>query len=619
MVLKSEKNQIVSDDEDDNPSSGEQNSDSDCNVVEVELDEEQENNISHQVDAQDFNMNQNYKIDGLNWEDKQNNDVSKFNHNQDSQLNASALNQKQDDEEEEEAKQDFSQEKEGIGINSELKKRFYIGENIDCCDTVNKWLNAEIVSLRHNPNEIRVHYSGWSQKYDEWISVDSSRILKQWHRSNSQVKQIPISVNNRLDVYHEESGQWLEAIVKEIQNEEGTKIKIHYNGYHSKYDEVVNLDDERRVQEVGTHSQAFGAARTQARNPLHFTKRLQEYIIKRERNFMQELHQKKNLCIKVVGTDGNCLFRAVSDQMYGTEEFHKEIRSVCMDYIQIERAFFENYIHEEFEDYINRKRQDGEWGDDIELEALSEIYNRPIEVYAYSSQPMRTFHETNFNNNEPIRLSYHGKCHYNSVKKNGFLNLGYLQISDQGKQEAEALKNSHSRHQRSPESNAEVAEAIQNSRKEFEIIGKRDMERALEESLQLFEESEKANNEQQFVDIAIKSSIDAFMEAEEEKLIIEQVKKETLMHNEQQEKQQTDDINIKYEQTQVKELEDLELQEAIKQSQANAPVAQEDPLLNPTIASVVAMGIPVDLAIQAYTIIGDFPDLIINYIYENYY
>jgi len=40
----------------------------------------------------------------------------------------------------------------------------------------------------------------------------------------------------------------------------------------------------------------------------------------------------------------------------------------------------------------------GEWGDDIELQALSEIYNRPIELFAYNLTPMRTFHETNVYN-----------------------------------------------------------------------------------------------------------------------------------------------------------------------------------------------------------------------------
>lgn len=43
----------------------------------------------------------------------------------------------------------------------------------------------------------------------------------------------------------------------------------------------------------------------------------------------------------------------------------------------------------------------------------------------------------------------------------------------------------------------------------------------MEESLTSFEEGEKNRNEQQVVDIAIKTSIDAFMEDQEDKLIVE--------------------------------------------------------------------------------------------------
>lgn len=114
-----------------------------------------------------------------------------------------------------------------------------------------------------------------------------------------------------------------------------------------------------------------------------------------------------------------------------------------MQYIRRERGFFESYIYGDFEAYIERKSTEGVWGDDIELEAMSEIYNRPIEIYAYSIEPMRTFHETNFQKNEPIRLSYHGMSHYNSVrvKKNGN-NTGYLRAEDYGKIETASLARS---------------------------------------------------------------------------------------------------------------------------------------------------------------------------------
>lgn len=64
---------------------------------------------------------------------------------------------------------------------------------------------------------------------------------------------------------------------------------------------------------------------------------------------------------------------------------------------------------------MENKKKDGVWGDDVEIQALSEIYNRPIEIYVYSCKPIRTFHESSFDGYDPIRLSYHGKSHYNSV------------------------------------------------------------------------------------------------------------------------------------------------------------------------------------------------------------
>ena len=54
----------------------------------------------------------------------------------------------------------------------------------------------------------------------------------------------------------------------------------------------------------------------------------------------------------------------------------------------------------------------------------------------------------------------------------------------------------------------------------------------MEESLTSFEEGEKNRNEQQVVDIAIKTSIDAFMEDQEDKLIVEQLRNETRTNQE---------------------------------------------------------------------------------------
>lgn len=91
-----------------------------------------------------------------------------------------------------------------------------------------------------------------------------------------------------------------------------------------------------------------------------------------------------------------------------------------MQYIALHKDYFSAFIaNEDILEYCHRKAQDRVWGDDIELQALSEIYDRSIEILAYSCESMRTFHESNDDNRlrDPIRLSYHGKNHYNSVVK----------------------------------------------------------------------------------------------------------------------------------------------------------------------------------------------------------
>ena len=52
----------------------------------------------------------------------------------------------------------------------------------------------------------------------------------------------------------------------------------------------------------------------------------------RERRFEKKM-RKKGFIIKKMGEDGACLFRAVSDQVYGDQDMHSVVRKHCMDYI----------------------------------------------------------------------------------------------------------------------------------------------------------------------------------------------------------------------------------------------------------------------------------------------
>lgn len=134
-----------------------------------------------------------------------------------------------------------------------------------------------------------------------------------------------------------------------------------------------------------------------------------------ERWFEDSLKEQKGFIIKKMGEDGACLFRAVADQVYGDQEMHSVIRKSCVDYMAKNADYFSHYVTEDFTTYLNRKRLDNCHGNHVEMQAICELFNRPIEVYQYSIEPINTFSCSYKTEDEPIRISYHRNTHYNSI------------------------------------------------------------------------------------------------------------------------------------------------------------------------------------------------------------
>ena len=47
---------------------------------------------------------------------------------------------------------------------------FYVGEHVDCIDTIKKWCNAEVREIDEVHGKLLVHFTGFAAKYDEWVS-----------------------------------------------------------------------------------------------------------------------------------------------------------------------------------------------------------------------------------------------------------------------------------------------------------------------------------------------------------------------------------------------------------------------------------------------------------------
>jgi len=106
---------------------------------------------------------------------------------------------------------------------------------------------------------------------------------------------------------------------------------------------------------------------------------------KTEQNSKSNLSLQQWRTLKCVG-DGNCLFRAISNQVYGKQSFHPKVRNEIVKYIQSERSHFENDITKEqttFEDYIEAIQKPSSWGGNTVLIAASELYSKQIFIYNY--------------------------------------------------------------------------------------------------------------------------------------------------------------------------------------------------------------------------------------------
>lgn len=123
------------------------------------------------------------------------------------------------------------------------------------------------------------------------------------------------------------------------------------------------------------------------------------------------------LCIRDVSNDGNCFFRAVSDQLYGSEDYHMKLRERACDYLMAHKEHYRFFVDDEqtFDDYVAEMRTDGVWADNLELQAISMACNVNIRVHQ-SGKPSYDIRNHTAKDANVIHLSYHFGEHYASVR-----------------------------------------------------------------------------------------------------------------------------------------------------------------------------------------------------------
>lgn len=90
-----------------------------------------------------------------------------------------------------------------------------------------------------------------------------------------------------------------------------------------------------------------------------------------------ELHQ---MMISKCQADGNCQFRALSVALFGSEDRHGTLRAKVVQQMRASPQDYAQFVDEPYTNYLDRMARDGEWGDNVTLQAASDALNRRLQV-----------------------------------------------------------------------------------------------------------------------------------------------------------------------------------------------------------------------------------------------
>ncbi|GLI69337.1 hypothetical protein VaNZ11_013923 [Volvox africanus] len=154
--------------------------------------------------------------------------------------------------------------------------------------------------------------------------------------------------------------------------------------------------------------------------------------------------ERLNLEMVVVAGDGNCQFRSVSNELYGTQEHHAAIRHQAVSHILAQRDAFEAFLGEDFDQYVRQMERSGTWGDELTLtwthptadphgapqRAMCDSFGLTVHVVTSEEDHWYLTYEPKIRKlDREIFLTYIAPIHYNSIRRQSSLMAMALTIS----------------------------------------------------------------------------------------------------------------------------------------------------------------------------------------------
>ena len=162
-------------------------------------------------------------------------------------------------------------------VHQELEEEKYalvVGHRVSACDCRGHWCEARLLDMRteHSARQFLVHFIGWKSRYDEWIDAGKGRLVPMPVGTNAEV-------GDQLQA-RDPQGKWADARVLEVRENPKSalqkELKVHYVGFHSRYDEWITADAGRLRKwrgPMGAMALAAPATAPARNEPKHGAKR----------------------------------------------------------------------------------------------------------------------------------------------------------------------------------------------------------------------------------------------------------------------------------------------------------------------------------------------------------
>lgn len=124
-----------------------------------------------------------------------------------------------------------------------------------------------------------------------------------------------------------------------------------------------------------------------------------------------------NLDVVAMAGDGNCQFRALSHELYGTADHHLVVRKAAISHITSRRTEFDCFLGEDFDSYVRGMARACTWGDELTLRAVCDAYGVIINVVTSDvANWWLTYKPAELKNPRELFLTYVAPIHYNAVR-----------------------------------------------------------------------------------------------------------------------------------------------------------------------------------------------------------